>query len=298
MSIAAALRAIGWLIRDTFRQAQASGIVWVMLGISAVCVALCLSATVTGESLELAFGAVHFPLDQGRAFAVRSLEVGLAGWVADGAGLLLALLWTAGFLPTFLEPGAVAVLLVKPVPRWALLAGKFGGVLVFVAVQASLFVGATWLALGLRTGVWDSTYFLSVPLLLLHFAVFFSFSAMLAVATRSTAASVLGSVVFWLVCLAMNFGRHASHVLNELRDLSPALSQTLEVGYWVLPKPLDFHFILLDSLHAENPFHGLVDFQVLAQQGAWSPALSVMASVLCGVVLLAMAAYDFLTVEY
>ena len=51
-------------------------------------------------------------------------------------------------------------------PRWSLLAGKFLGVLAFVALQASLFVGGTWLALGLRTGVWDPTYFLCVPILL------------------------------------------------------------------------------------------------------------------------------------
>ena len=84
------------------------------------------------------------------------------------------------------------MLLAKPVPRWLLLAGKFVGVLAFVALQGSLFVGGTWLALGVRTGVWDAAYFLCVPLLLLHFAVFFSFSAMLAVATRSTVACVLG----------------------------------------------------------------------------------------------------------
>ena len=41
----------------------------------------------------------------------------LAGVVADTAGVLLALLWTAGFLPTFLEPAAVTVLLAKPAPR-------------------------------------------------------------------------------------------------------------------------------------------------------------------------------------
>ena len=59
--------------------------------------------------------------------------------MADAVGLLLALLWTASFLPTFLEPAAVAVLLAKPVPRWQLLVGKFAGVLAFVAFQAARF---------------------------------------------------------------------------------------------------------------------------------------------------------------
>src|SRR5262249_52015854 len=81
---------------------------------------------------------------------------GRAVWVADWAGLLLALVWTAGFLPSFLEPASVSVLLAKPVPRWLVLAGKVLGVVAFVGVLAVAFVGATWLALALRTGVWDA----------------------------------------------------------------------------------------------------------------------------------------------
>ena len=133
----------------------------------------------------------------------------LAAGVADTLGLLLTLIWTAGFLPGFLAPQAVAVLLAKPVPRWTLLAGKYIGVLAFVLAQAAYFVGGTWLALGLRTGVWDPTYLLSIPLLLLQFAVFFSFSLLLAVCSRSTVVCVSGSIAFWAVCWAINFGRHA-----------------------------------------------------------------------------------------
>src|SRR5207249_3047996 len=37
------------LIRDTFRQARASGISWMMLGVTALCVVLCLSVKVSGD---------------------------------------------------------------------------------------------------------------------------------------------------------------------------------------------------------------------------------------------------------
>jgi ABC-2 family transporter protein len=366
MNLPSAIYAIRWLVRDTFRQSLASGIFWIMLGVSVSCVVVCLSVRVTGDvplrpegepgmealprsdvtaaawaaadlvpcgaglaqgawpvpralysleykevakavregvpvvqgELEMAFGAVRVPVERDRKRAVQTLEVYLAGWVADAAGLLLALLWTAGFLPSFLEPGAVAVLLAKPAPRWSLLAGKFLGVLAFVALQASLFVGGTWLALGLRTGVWDLTYFLCVPILLLHFAVFFSFSAMLAVATRSTVACVFGSVVFWLLCWAMNFGRHSAVLLPDLQNMAPAFAHTVEAGYWLLPKPLDFHLILLDSLGAEHLFARVVDTQALAAKGAWAPAESVLASLACAAALLAVAAYDFVTADY
>ena len=137
------------------------------------------------------------------------LELVLAAGVADTLGLLLTLVWTAGFLPGFLDPRAVAVLLAKPVPRWGLLLGKYVGVLAFVLVQATYFVGGTWLALALRTGIWDPRYLLSVPLLLLHFAIFFSVSLLLAVCTRSTVVCVFGSIAFWGICWAINYGRHA-----------------------------------------------------------------------------------------
>jgi hypothetical protein len=225
MTASAALLTVRWLVRDTFRQALASGVLWLMVGVTAVTVGLCLTATfpaaeAPGGNLELAFGAWQVPLNEGRAHAVHVVDVHLAGWVADAAGLLLALLWTAGFLPSFLVGHAVTVLLAKPVPRWGLLAGKFLGVVAFVAAQAGAFLAATWLALGARTGVWDTAYFLCLPVLL-HFAVFFSLSALLAVATRSTVACVFGSVLFWVVCWATNFGRHASHTVAELRGVAP-----------------------------------------------------------------------------
>jgi hypothetical protein len=367
MNAPAAVFTIRWLIRDTFRQARASGIFWLMLGLTAVCIAVCLTVNVVGDAplvapdtnntmealprvyrqraaadvastialgstpgfapaanvtplmsdeyktvaraqrehvpivsgnLELAFGAVQIPLARGRATAVRTIEFHLVGWIADGAGLLLALIWTAGFLPSFLEPGAAAVLLAKPVPRWSLLAGKFLGVLVFVAALNALFVGGTWLALGIRTDVWDPTYFVCVPMLLVHFAVFYSFSAMLAVLSRSSVVCVLGSIMFWLFCMAMNTGRHSAHLMPEFTQMSPAFAFLLDAGYWILPKPLDFHIMLRDALGADDFFARAVDQRALAAKGCWNPVLSVLASVAAGVVLLLVAAYDFLTADY
>jgi ABC-type transport system involved in multi-copper enzyme maturation permease subunit len=310
MNLPVAIFAVKWLIRDVFRQAFASGILWLMLGVSAVCAGTCLSASIVGDAplhseseqvqgrLELAFGTVEIDLTHGRENAVKTLELHLVGWVADAAGLLLALIWTAGFLPSFLDPGAASVLLAKPVPRWSLLAGKFVGVLAFVGFQALVFVASTWLALGVRTGVWDPSYFLCVPILLLHFSVFFSFSAMLAVATRSTVACVFGSILFWLLCWAMNFGRHSTVLLPDLQSLSPLFAHAIELGYWILPKPLDFHFVLLDTLEADHFFTRVVDTNALAERGAWLPGWSVVASVAFAVGLLAVAAYDFVTTDY
>ena len=171
-----------------------------------------------------------------------------------------------------------------------MLAGKFLGVLGFVAVHAALLVGGAWLALAARSGDWDGTFLLCAPLLVLHFAVFFSFSAMLASATCNTAVCIFGTVLFWLLCWAMNFGRHAALAALDPHVLSPAFGWTIDAAYWVLPKPLDFQMALAHRTGHEGMM-GLNHVE-------WSPALSVLASALCGVVLLGVAAYDFVTAEY
>src|SRR5262249_39761866 len=138
---------------------------------------------------------------------VHFLESILAKWVAGALGSLLFLIWTAGFLPEFLHPVTAAVVIAKPVPRWSLLVGKYLGVLFFVAFQAAFFVFGPWLALGRARGIWLAGYFLCLPLLLLNFAILYSFSALLATVTRNSVACTFGSILFWFLCVSINYGR-------------------------------------------------------------------------------------------
>jgi ABC-type transport system involved in multi-copper enzyme maturation permease subunit len=338
------------LIRDTFRQANSSGIGWMMLAVTAICVVLCLSVDVSGDvvlhgadepvlflppplartapsmepasqkagiSLEtdpdlarrdgittisgritLAFGAVSFAVSRERAESVLFLELLLGGGFAGTLGLLLALVWTAGFVPTFLDPGAVSVLLAKPVARWQLLVGKYFGVLTFVGFQVVLFVVSTWLALGARTHVWNMTYWWCIPLLLLQFATFYSFSVLLAVMTRSTVACVFGSVLFWLLAWGINHGCVMARGVLEPQYL-PAGARTLaEVAYWVFPKPIDAGLILFNTLNAEHHFEKPVVFQLLESGQRFSPLLSIVSSLALAVVLLALAIHEFNTKDY
>ena len=133
----------------------------------------------------------------------------LAGGVADTLGLLLTLIWTAGFLPSFLEGRNISVLLAKPAPRWVLLLGKYLGVLAFVLFQAVIFVGGTWLAIGMRTGFWDLSYLLADSAVAV---AVFDLLRILGAAGRVDAQPVVcvfGSIVFWCVAWSLNFGRHA-----------------------------------------------------------------------------------------
>src|SRR5271166_4757294 len=148
MNSPAVVYSIRLLVRDTFRQAVASSVFWLMLGCSAVCILVCLSVGVRGAQplhhpgelseflprnfpvdpqkaalsgvdlisgeLTVGFGAIRMELGRDAEDSVRFFQLLLAGGVADTLGILLALLWTAGFVPGFLEPASAAVLLAKP----------------------------------------------------------------------------------------------------------------------------------------------------------------------------------------
>jgi hypothetical protein len=357
MSLTSALPAIRSLIGDTFRQALASGIFWVIVVVSGLCCLVCLSAGISGDvelnrpnerpeflpqnlpvqldakqvammvgaptpasagylyaesrpdlakmarhgvdvvsgELTLAFGAIRLSLGRDARTAVHFLQLVLAGGVADTLGLLLALVWTAGFLPSFLEASAISVLLVKPIPRWSILAGKYLSVLVFVAFHALLFVGSTWAALGFRTGIWDPVYLWCIPILLLHFTIFFSFSTLLAVSTRSTVVCVFGSVVFWALCWGMNYGRHAVLTIPGFEAVSGSFVTLVEAGYWFLPKPADLGILLFNALDAGSYFGQDFTFQAIQERGYFHPELSILASLLFTVGMLALAAHESLS---
>ena len=248
--------------------------------------------------MTLAFGAVSFPVPRERGDSVRFLELILSGGVAGSFGLLLALVWTAGFLPTFLEASAASVLLAKPVGRWQLLVGKYLGVLTFVGFQVVLFVVLTWFALGLRTSVWDMTYWWCIPLLLLQFAVLYSFSVLLAVTTRSTVACVFGSLLFWLLAWGINYGSVMAHSMAESQHLSSFTLVLSKAAYWISPKPIDAGLILFNALDAHQHFEKPMVFQLLESGHTFSPQLSLLSSLAIAVVLLALSTYEFNAKDY
>lgn len=329
MSSPAVLYVFRWLVHDTFRQARASALFWLMLVVSSAFIMACLSVgirdatslrhpgdlpefmprtsgvdretaarsgvdVVSGE-MTLAFGLYRLELGRDAEDAVRFLETLFAGGVADTAGILLALLWTAGFIPSFLEPSSASVLLAKPVPRGLLLAGKFVGVLWFVTFQASVFIGGTWLALAIRTGVWNPLYLMCVPVLLLHFALFFSFSTLLGVLTRNPLLSMLGSLLFWFACWSVNFS-HLAALAQPTMVVEP-WSRIIATVYWVLPKPADLNFFLQEMLQSATYFAQVPTLASLHHE-AINPAATLATCTLFMVVVMLLAARRLRLADY
>jgi ABC-2 family transporter protein len=330
------LTAFGWLVRDTFRQSIAQGLFVVLVVVSVLSIGVCATIGVNGRptlvrgdenpdflsrrdaealqteklnssgvivadgKLTLVFGAIEVPLARSTTAAIHFVELVLAGGVAGTLGLLLTLIWTAGFLPSFLDGRSISVLLAKPAPRWALVLGKYIGVLAFVLFNATLFVVGTWTAIGLRTGFWDPTYLLCIPLLLLQFSIFFGVSVLLAVCSRNAVVCVFGSILFWFVAWSMNFGRHAFVTSTDMVSQSlqsSYLSGLVDFGYWLLPKPADLGMLLFETLDAGGDFGKSLDPNALAAHG-FSMTLSVLSSMAFAVMLLFLATRRFQATDY
>jgi hypothetical protein len=318
---------VRWMASLTFREALASRLFWVMSLLTGLCVVLCLSVRVTGPAplptepgevrlrlpledyrrhpaaraqgidpaaseMTILFGAFRIQYRHYVENAVGFLQSLLAGFLAGTAGVVLVLVWTSGFLPDFLEPANATVLLGKPVPRWSLLVGKYLGVIAFVALQAFLFVGGTWLALGVRTGVWVPQYLLCAPILVLYFAVFFSVSVCLAVWTRRTAVCMAGVLAFWALCWSAN---HSWHAWQTATEPAPAL---LDVRYWVLPKPADLNWTLCEVLDARAHFGKVLDYRAFATPDVSPLLLSLLTSLLFAAAMLALSAIRFARTDY
>jgi ABC-type transport system involved in multi-copper enzyme maturation permease subunit len=298
-------------IRDTFRQALANRVFWVMLSACAVAIVFCLGITITeGESLSahgeigldrphghvsLVFGAWRLPLFRDGQAMVHFILLVLGEGVFGVVGTLLALVLTAGFIPEFLQPGNATVLLSKPTPRWALLFGRYLGVLILLAGYVGLFVIGTWLAIGLRTGFWVNNYLWGWPLLLLQVSAVYSFSAFLGV-WGSNLLCVFGSVLFWLMCSGLNYGHHV--LLANESDIPRQhmmLRGLTEVGYWIMPKPVDLGMILHAAVDSQMNDPQL---QKIVQLGAFHPELSILSTVAFIAVMIVLSSIQLNSKEY
>ena len=253
---------------------------------------------VADGTLRLAFGAISGAAWPAMPAPVHFLQLLLAAGVADTSALLLTLVWTAGFLPGFLEPHAISVLLAKPISRGGLLLGKMSACLAFVLVcRPRYFVAGTWLALAIRTGIWGRRLLVEPPLLLLHFAIFFSFSLLLTVCTREHGGFACSARLPSGDAAGRSFSAGtpvtATWDLTLQGSFSSPLVWLADICYWVLPKPVDLGRLVFDALG-----RGSISRPVLESTAAVSLPLAILTSLLfTGYVLLA-ACRQFAGTDY
>lgn len=156
---------------------------------------------------------------------VESVVAAAAYWMA----LLLGLFATASLLPGLLQRGQIDLLLSKPLSRTRLLAGHVLGVLLVVALLALYLLGAVWLVMSIKAGIWRFQFLLSLLVVVAMFGIMYSVMALVAVSTRSTA-----------LALIVSYGLIFASIILQLKDqispqINPPWRQVFIGLYHVLP---------------------------------------------------------------
>jgi hypothetical protein len=111
---------------------------------------------------------------------------------------------------------------------------------------------------------------------------------------------VFGSLLFWCVAWSVNYGRHAFFTSTDMVGQtlhSPFLSSTIDLGYWILPKPADLGMLLVDALGAQGHFGVAFDSTALAATG-FSMTLSILSSLAFAAVVLFASVRTFAKTDY
>ncbi|RME41553.1 MAG: ABC transporter permease [Planctomycetota bacterium] len=236
------------LIVDAFRESLDRKIFWVMAAISVLIALTILSVGIESDRVTLLFGTweietKHFDplsgLGQRRLMAliVFVLLDLFLGWT----GMILMIIATAGMFPSMMERGRIDVLLSKPLGRPRLFLYKYIAGMVFVFVQASIFVGLTFLVIGFHWGLWVPGYLAAIPLLVLLFSYLYCVSVLVAVRTRSASAAVLLTIAAWVLFSVPTSVRQTFESFPKLKE-HERLYRIVKVASWIPPKTSDITY--------------------------------------------------------
>src|SRR6202790_513199 len=190
------------LIQDTFREAFARKIFWVLFGLSTAMILFFLFL-LRIDIVEGGLAAVSlFGKTASRTTDVDRLVRGVYGGIATFLytwGMFLAVFASAGLIPSVLEPGRIEVLLSKPVSRTHILLGRYAGNVLVVSCNIIYLVLGVWTILGIKTGIWSAAFLVSIATTSFIFAVLLSVVVLMGVLFESAALATMVTVALMLM---------------------------------------------------------------------------------------------------
>lgn len=160
------------------------------------------------EELYLKYAVFQFPepLPISKDLFAMAVNLTLAGFIDIIVGMLaifIAILVTAPIIPRTFEPGAIDLLLSKPVSRSLLVLAKYLGGCVFILLTVIYFIVGLWLIVGLRFDVWSQPLLLCIPIFMFQFAIYYAVSTFAGVVWRNSIVSIVVTVLFFLACFTV-----------------------------------------------------------------------------------------------
>jgi ABC-type transport system involved in multi-copper enzyme maturation permease subunit len=189
---------------------------------------------------KVLFGAFTISRSEPFGPAVYLVQDIMVNTVGASVMLLVAVILTGFFIPNMLRKGSLDLLVAKPMARWELLLYKYIGGLIFMLMISSLCVGGVWFVMALRSGNWNPTFLLSIPIITFTFAVLYAVSTLVAVLTRSAIAAILITAVFMVLMWAVGFAKTLSDgariLVTKEEDKQRTVFTVIDVTNAVLPR--------------------------------------------------------------
>lgn len=203
------------LLLDAYRELNHRRLFWITLGLSGLVVVSFAAIGNDEEGLTFLHWSIPFPLLSTNfipsadfyKFIFASLGVGYwLAWIAT----IIALISTASIMPEFVDRGSIDLMLSKPIGRSRLFLTKFATGLLFAAMQVTVFTVASVLVIGIRGGDWEPWLLVAIPLVVIFYSYLFAVQAVVGMITRSTIASIIAVMLFWLVLFMAQTGDGAT----------------------------------------------------------------------------------------
>ncbi|MBN9122306.1 MAG: ABC transporter permease [Planctomycetes bacterium] len=170
------------------------------------------------QSVSVLFGAVPPFKSRPLGASVAFIQDQLVNGIGAAVTLMLSVVITAFFIPNMLRKGSLDLLISKPIGRVQLLVYKYIGGLTFIFLLSAFTIGGVWAVTGVRSGLWNPTFLLVVPVLTFTFAILYAVSTVIAVYTRSAIAAILITLAFMFFLYLLGQAKtvfDANRIVNE-----------------------------------------------------------------------------------
>ena len=177
-------------------------------------------------------------------FGAQAFVAGAAYWI----GILLALFATGGLIALLSDRGQADLVLSKPLGRSAVLLGRLAGIWAVTFALVAYLLGAVWLVMSIKSGIWNPRFLLAIGVVFAMFAVVYGVVTLVSVWSGSgplalivTLGLVFVTLVLAIPDLDLQLTRMwrplvngAYHVLPKFGSVGTSLVPALATGEPVL----------------------------------------------------------------
>ena len=145
--------------------------------------------------------------------------------------VFLAVMGTAGAIPTMLEKGQADFYLSKPLSRTSLFLNKFMGVFIVYGLTVVLCGVIVYLSIGLVHGMFNIRVGYLFVFSLLSFFIWYSITAFAGVAFGSNSIAIMSAFIVWILQKVLD----AREWIKTLADSKP-VDYIVDTLYYIIPK--------------------------------------------------------------